>query len=203
MLIAPAYAQAGGGAGGFDIVTLLPLLLIFAVFYFLLIRPQQKKMKQNKEMISSIKRGDRIVTGGGIVGRVARVEGDGELIVEIAPEVRVKVRQATVAEIIVRSPSVAGEEARPPKEKIAAKKREATPEYYLMLGVRKNAGGDRISKAYRKIEESYHTEADPDDAEAKARFAQIGEAYETLKDPKLRKIYDSLGHDEYLKIQNG
>ncbi len=200
MLIAPAYAQFGGGAGGFDII--LPMILIFAVFYFLLIRPQQKKMKYHKEMISSLKRGDRIVTGGGIVGRVARVEGDNEIIVEIAPEVRVRVRQAMVADIVARDASGAGEEARPPKEKIAAKKREATPDYYSMLGVRKNAGVDRISKAYRKIEESYHAEADPDDPEAKAKLDAIIEAYETLKDPKLRKIYDSLGHDEYLKIQN-
>ena len=203
MLIAPAYAQAGGGLGGFDIVTLAPLILIFAVFYFLLIRPQQKKAKQHKEMIASLKRGDRIVTGGGIVGRIARVEGNNELIVEIAPEVRVRVRQAMVADIVVRGASSGGEEARAPKEKIAAKKREATPDYYSMLGVRKNAGGDRISKAYRKIEESYRAEADADDAVARARFDEFSEAYETLKDPKLRKIYDSLGHDEYLKIQSG
>ena len=201
MLIAPAYAQFGGGDGGF--ITLVPLILIFAVFYFLLIRPQQKKAKYHKEMVSSLKRGDRIVTGGGIVGRVARIEGNNELIVEIAPEVRVRVRQAMVADIVVRGASGAGEEARPPKEKIAAKKREATPDYYSMLGVRKNAGVDRISKAYRKIEESYRAEADADDPVARARFDEFSEAYETLKDPKLRKMYDSLGHDEYLKIQNG
>ena len=201
MLIAPAYAQFGGGDGGF--ITLVPLILIFAVFYFLLIRPQQKKAKYHKEMVSSLKRGDRIVTGGGIVGRVARIEGNNELIVEIAPEVRVRVRQATVLEVMARTGSVAGEGARPPKEKIAAKKREATPDYYSMLGVRKNAGVDRISKAYRKIEESYRAEADADDPVARARFDEFSEAHETLKDPKLRKMYDSLGHDEYLKIQNG
>ncbi len=203
MLIAPAYAQAGGGAGGFDIVTLMPLILIFAVFYFLLIRPQQKKMKQHKAMISGLKRGDRIVTGGGIVGRVARVEGDNELIVEIAPEVRVRVRQGTVAEVVVRSGSAAGEEARPPKEKIAAKKSAATPDYYSILGIRKNADGDRISKAFRKIEEKFQAEADANDPEARAKWEEISEAHETLKDPRLRKLYDSLGHDEYLKIQNG
>ena len=204
MLIAPAYAQAGGGGGGFDIITLMPLILIFAVFYFLLIRPQQKKMKQHKAMVASLKRGDRIVTGGGIIGRVARVEGDGELIVEIAPEVRVKVRQATVAEVMIRSESGAGQEARPPKGKISAEKsaekRESAPDYYSILGVKKGAAGDRISKAYRNLGEQF--DADSANREDKDRFDQINEAYETLKDPKLRKIYDSLGHDDYIKIQN-
>ncbi len=103
MLISPAYAQAAGGAGGGDmLVTLMPLVLIFVVFYFLLIRPQQKKAKQHKEMLGSLKRGDRIVTGGGIVGKIVRIEGDNELMVEIAPDVRVRVRQGTVAELVVR-----------------------------------------------------------------------------------------------------
>ena len=203
MLISPAFAQAADAAPGGGMEMFLPFILIIVVFYFLLWRPQQKKVKQHKEMLSNLKRGDHIVTGGGIVGRIARVEGNNELIVEIAPEVRVRVRQAMVADIVVRGASSGGEEARAPKEKIAAKKREATPDYYSMLGVRKKAGGDRISKAYRKIEESYRAEADADDAVARARFDEFSEAYETLKDPKLRKIYDSLGHDEYLKIQSG
>ncbi len=203
MLIAPAYAQAGGGGGGFDILSLMPLILIFAVFYFLLIRPQQKKMKQHKEMIAGLRRGDRIVTGGGIFGRVARVEGDGELIVEIAPEVRVKVRQATVAEITSRSESGGGQEARPPKGKISAdksaEKKEATLDYYSMLGVKKGAGGDKISKTYRKLEEQF--DADSASPEDKDKFGEINEAYETLNDPKLRKIYDRLGHENYIEIQ--
>ena len=102
MPISPAYAQASETFGGLDAFSLLPLVLIFVVFYFLLIRPQQKRVKQHKEMITSLRRGDRVVTGGGIVGRITRVEGDNELIVEIAPEVRVRLKQATVAELLSR-----------------------------------------------------------------------------------------------------
>jgi preprotein translocase subunit YajC len=83
MLISPAYAQAGGAPGGFDLISLMPLLLIFVVFYFLLIRPQQKKMKQHRDMVATLKRGDRVLTAGGIIGSVVKVE-DAELLVEIA-----------------------------------------------------------------------------------------------------------------------
>ncbi len=118
MLISPAYAQAAGGADGGMLVSLLPLVLIFVVFYFLLIRPQQKKAKQHKEMLGSLKRGDRIVTGGGIVGKIVRIEGDNELMIEIAPDVRVRVRQGTVAELVVRT-------SEPPAEKEDAAADEA------------------------------------------------------------------------------
>ena len=77
MLISPAYAQAAGGGAGFDIMSLLPLVLIFVVFYFLLIRPQQKKAKEHREMLSKIRRKDKIVTNGGLMGTVSKVgEGD-------------------------------------------------------------------------------------------------------------------------------
>jgi preprotein translocase subunit YajC len=201
MLIAPAYAQAGDGGGlfGGGIAGILPLILIFAVFYFLLIRPQQKKMKQHREMVASLKRGDRIVTGGGIVGRVARVEGNNEIIVEIAPEVRVRMRQGTVAEVVVRSGAPASDEARQPAEKIAPEKAASSPDYYSILGVKKSADANRISKAYQKFEAQF--ESGSDDPQAQEKLDVVNEAYETLKDPKLRKIYDSLGHDEYMKIQ--
>ena len=78
MLISPAYAQAGGAPAGFDLISLMPLVLIFVVFYFLLIRPQQKKMKTHRDMIGALKRGDKVLTGGGIIGTVVKVE-DGEL----------------------------------------------------------------------------------------------------------------------------
>ncbi len=101
MLISQAYAQAaGGGAGGaFDIMSLLPLVLIFVVFYFLLIRPQQKKMKQHKAMIEAVKRGDIVTMGGGIVGKVTKVVDDGHVEVEIAEGVRVKVLRSTLADV--------------------------------------------------------------------------------------------------------
>ncbi len=102
MLISPAYAQAAeglpGGVGGMFV----PFVLIIVIFYFLLWRPQQKKMKQHKEMLGALKRGDRVITGGGIIGRIARVESDDELIIEIAPEVRVRVARGTVSDLVVK-----------------------------------------------------------------------------------------------------
>ncbi len=98
MLIAPAFAQDGGGMGGLE--PLIPLVLIFVVFYFLLIRPQQKKAKAHREMIGGLRRGDRVVTSGGIVGQVQRVLGDTELSVEIAEGVRVRVMRSMIAELV-------------------------------------------------------------------------------------------------------
>ena len=104
MLISPAYAQAATGAApGFSIMSLLPILLIFGVFYFLLIRPQQKKLKQHREMVAGLRRGDRVVTAGGIIGQVAKVEDDMTVSVEIAPNVRVKVSRQTIAEVLAKT----------------------------------------------------------------------------------------------------
>jgi preprotein translocase subunit YajC len=101
MFISPAYAQAAAGGGsGFE--ALLPLVLIFVVFYFLLIRPQQKKMKSHKEMLGAIRRGDKVVTGGGIIGTVTRVVDDHELSVEISKGVRVKVQRGTISAILAK-----------------------------------------------------------------------------------------------------
>ena len=102
MLISPAYAQAAGGLGGGSdlIMSLAPLVLIFAVFYFLLIRPQQKKMKEHREMLSNVRRNDRIVTNGGLVGIVTKVsDTDDTLTLEIASGVRVQVVRAMIAEV--------------------------------------------------------------------------------------------------------
>jgi preprotein translocase subunit YajC len=101
MLISPAFAQAAGGPGGFDLMALAPLVLIFVVFYFLLIRPQQKRAKEHKEMLTKIRRNDRIVTNGGLIGKVAKVIDDrDEIEVDLAENVRVKVRRGMVAEVI-------------------------------------------------------------------------------------------------------
>jgi preprotein translocase subunit YajC len=103
MFISPAYAQDAGGGGLGGIEALLPLVLIFVVFYFLLIRPQQKKMKQHKEMLGAIRRGDKVVTGGGIIGAVTKVANDGELTVEIAEGVRVRVQQSLVSTVLSKT----------------------------------------------------------------------------------------------------
>ena len=109
MFISQAWAQAGGAGGGGDfLVQLFPLILIFVVFYFLLIRPQQAKVKAQREMLAGVKRGDRVVTGGGIIGLVTKVISDNELQVELAEGVRVRVLKQTITDIITRGESVRG-----------------------------------------------------------------------------------------------
>ncbi len=101
-LISTAQAQAGGAATGADFFGsfLLPLLLIFVVFYFLLIRPQNKKLKEHRQMIEALRRGDKVVTGGGIIGSVSKIDNDAEITVEIAEKVRVKVLRHTITEVL-------------------------------------------------------------------------------------------------------
>jgi len=98
--IASTAGSSGGIAGAF--VQFAPLLLIFVVFYFLLIRPQQKRMKEHREMVSALSKGDEVVTAGGIVGKVAKVD-DAELQVEIATGVKVRVMRSTVSEVRART----------------------------------------------------------------------------------------------------
>lgn len=116
MFVSTAYAQAAGGAGGGGLEALLPLILIFVVFYFLLIRPQQKKMKQHREMLTAIRRGDRVVTGGGIIGTVSKVDNDQELTVEIAKDIKVKVRRDLVSTVVSKTEPAAGGQPRPANE---------------------------------------------------------------------------------------
>ncbi|GBE43425.1 MAG TPA: preprotein translocase subunit YajC [Rhizobiales bacterium] len=106
MLITPAYAQAAGGSGDF-IFQILPFLLIFVIMYFLIIRPQQKRAKDHREMVSALRRGDTVVTGGGLIGKVTKVE-DGELQVELAQGMKVKVVRSTITEVRSKSEPVGG-----------------------------------------------------------------------------------------------
>ena len=110
MLISPAYAQAGAQGGGDFFVSLMPLILIFVVFYFLLIRPQQKKMKDHRAMIDALKRGDQILTSGGIVGKITKVD-DAMLTVEIAKDVQVKIARGTVSELMSKPQPAANSNA--------------------------------------------------------------------------------------------
>jgi len=84
------------------LIQFAPLILIFVVFYFLLIRPQQKRMKEHREMVAALSKGDEVVTAGGIVGKVVKVD-EGELQVEIATGVKVRVMRATVSEVRSRT----------------------------------------------------------------------------------------------------
>ena len=101
--ISPAYAQAAGGAGASGLEAMFPLLLIFVVFYFLLIRPQQKKAKEHKAMLEAVRRGDKIVTGGGIIGTVNKVIDENEISVEIAEGVRVRVQRGLLATVLSKT----------------------------------------------------------------------------------------------------
>lgn len=99
--IAYAMGQGGSitgqGAGGFS--SLIPIILMFVIFYFLLIRPQQKKTKEHREMINQLKKGDRVITSGGLHGRITAVN-DATMTVEIADKVRVKVARGNVAQVV-------------------------------------------------------------------------------------------------------
>ncbi len=108
MLISPAYAQAGGAPGGDMFLQLMPLLLIFVVFWFFLIRPQQKKAKEHREMVSNVRRGDQVVTGGGLMGKVTKVIDDNTVQVELAENVKVKVISSTLQDVLSKGAPVAG-----------------------------------------------------------------------------------------------
>lgn len=103
MFVTPAYAQAAAPAGGAaGLASFLPLILIFVIMYFLMIRPQQKRAKEHRAMIEALKKGDEVVTQGGLVGKVTAVR-DQELEVEIAPGVKVRVIRATVTGLVNRT----------------------------------------------------------------------------------------------------
>ena len=100
MFIDPAYAQTPGAGGGADILMqMLPFVAIFAVMYFLIIRPQQRRVKEHRETVNNIKRGDTVVTSGGIIGKVTRVVDNNEIQVEVADNVRIRVVKSTISEV--------------------------------------------------------------------------------------------------------
>ncbi|MGB0815639.1 MAG: preprotein translocase subunit YajC [Candidatus Puniceispirillaceae bacterium] len=97
MLISPAFAQSAGGGG--DLTSLLPFVLIFVVFYFFLIRPQQKRAREHREMVSQLRRGDKVITSGGLVGTVTKSVDDQETVeVEIAKDVKVNIMRTMIAD---------------------------------------------------------------------------------------------------------
>ena len=100
MFISDAFAQAGEAAASFPSGTLIQLAVIFLIFYFLLIRPQQKKVKQHEAMLHSLKKGDKIITGGGIVGKIVGTD-EFELEIEIAPNTTIKILRSTVRDLAV------------------------------------------------------------------------------------------------------
>ncbi len=113
--VASSPVAATPNAGGFDPIQFLPMVLIFGVMYFLLIRPQQKKAKEHQATIAGLRKGDRVVTSGGIIGVVHKVDSDAEVTVEIADNVNVRVLRATIANILTK-PEPANAVAAAPKK---------------------------------------------------------------------------------------
>ncbi len=104
MFVTPAYAQSTGGSPVLDLLTgpngiIVPMLIVFVIMYFLVIRPQQAAQKKLKETLANIRRGDTVVTAGGILGRVSKVPTDTEVEVEIAPNVKVTVIRSTITDV--------------------------------------------------------------------------------------------------------
>lgn len=105
MFVTPAFAQDAAAGGAASIMTsgLVPMILIVGIMYFLMIRPQQKRLKEHKAMVEALRRGDQVVTQGGILGKVSKVQDDGIIEVEIAEGVKVKVMRATISQVISKT----------------------------------------------------------------------------------------------------
>ena len=101
MFISPAFAQAASSPlGDGNLITqLLPFLLIFVIMYFLILRPQQKRVKQHQEMVKNVRRGDTVVTNGGLVGKVTKVIDDDQIEIEIADDVRIRQMRQMVTDV--------------------------------------------------------------------------------------------------------
>jgi preprotein translocase subunit YajC len=116
MFASPAFAQAAAGAGPAGgvagLIAFVPYVAIFAIFYFLMIRPQQQRAKAHRAMIDAVKKGDEVVTGGGLIGKVVRVM-DAEVEVELGPQIKVKALKSTLADVRNRTlPAAANDTAK-------------------------------------------------------------------------------------------
>jgi preprotein translocase subunit YajC len=114
MFSSPAYAQAAGGAPGGTaglLMQIVPLILLFGIFWFLIIRPQQQKLKQHRAMVDAVKKGDEVVTGGGLIGKVSKVT-DTEVEIELAPTVKVRALKGTLSSVTPRGAPAAANDAK-------------------------------------------------------------------------------------------
>jgi preprotein translocase subunit YajC len=96
VFISSAYAQAAGGTSGMDLMQFLPMVAIFVVFYFLLIRPQQKRSKETKTMLEALQKGDEVVSAGGIVGKISKLT-DSYATIEVAPGVEMNIQRSAIS----------------------------------------------------------------------------------------------------------
>jgi len=108
MLISPAYAQTAGGGGAGILELILPFALIFIIMYFLILRPQRQQAKRREEMLKAVRRGDTVVTNGGIIGKVTKVVDDHEVELQIAEGVKVRAARGLIAEVRTKAEPVAG-----------------------------------------------------------------------------------------------
>ncbi len=99
MFITPAYAQAAGAGGTDMLMSLLPFVLIFVIMYFLILRPQQKKVKAHQELVKNVRRGDTVITTGGLIGKVTRVVDDSEIELQIGEGVKVRQLRALITDV--------------------------------------------------------------------------------------------------------
>ena len=109
MLVSPAFAQAAAApAGGVLNSMLIPMILVFGIMWFFLIRPQQKKLKDDEKMRNALRRGDKVLTTGGIVGKVTKVKDDCEIEIEIAPSVKIHVVKSAVSAVMSKTEPAEG-----------------------------------------------------------------------------------------------
>ena len=107
MFTSPAFAQGVGSAGSGDfMIQLMPILLMIVIFYFLLFRPQQQRMKEHKAKLGALRRGDTVITSGGIIGKVTKLVNEGEVEVEIAADTKVRVIRSTISDVINKNEPV-------------------------------------------------------------------------------------------------
>jgi preprotein translocase subunit YajC len=116
MFVTPAFAQGslfGGGAGGEGgmIMSLLPFVLIFVIMYFLILRPQQKRVKSHQEMVKNVRRGDTVITNGGLIGKVTKVIDDDQIEIEIADDVRIRQLRTMLTDVRAKGEPVKDEAA--------------------------------------------------------------------------------------------
>ncbi|MDN5927678.1 MAG: preprotein translocase subunit YajC [Hyphomicrobiales bacterium] len=111
MFVTPAYAQTTGGTPDM-LISILPFVLIFVIMYFLIIRPQRQQLKRRTEMLSALRRGDTVVTGGGLVGKVTKVTDDNEVEIDLGGGNKVTAVRSTISEVRVRGEPVANQNAK-------------------------------------------------------------------------------------------
>jgi preprotein translocase subunit YajC len=112
MFVTPAYAQGIGGASPDMLISVLPFVLIFVIMYFLIIRPQRAQAKKRAEMLAAVRRGDTVITGGGLVGKVTKVIDDNELEIDLGGGTKVTALRGTLADVRVKGEPVANQNAK-------------------------------------------------------------------------------------------